>query len=652
MESTINRCRTAPVAVLAALLALLCAWVSPALGASPRPYAKLVPACGPPAQGEATCFAIGRVPVPAADAARPGVRRVPSSPAALTLGPAGGLTPALLASAYGYDPNAGGTGETVAVVDAFDDPNIESDLASFSTQYGLPSCTAGTGCFRKVGQTGSGSELPPADTKAWSVEISLDVEMVHAACPKCRILLVEANNALLANLGAAVSKAAELGALAVTNSYGGPEQVALGAPERTLFEHPGVAITAATGDFGYDWWTGGIPDPETPDAPASMPGVVSVGGTTLTLNGEGKRAQETVWNGNGVENEGEFKSGVSGGGCSIFFESPLWQRDAAGFAATGCGAKRLSADVAAVADPLTGFDIFDTYNCGAECEKLKGSSNWSTIGGTSVSAPLIASLYTLAGGADGLAYPAATLYAHLGSGSLFDVTKGSDGYCNNGGAACGVNAFYGERLDCEGTTACNATSGFDGASGVGAPASLSLFEPLLPKAVITPPAKAFAGSPATFSGSSSTDSYPGATRAYSWTFGDGQAGSGASVAHTYAAAGEYTVSLQVGDSYGLQSAPVTTKVLVTEPSKLEEEEAKKARELKEKEEAAKKAREAKEKKKRPRKPAKPKKKKKRRTKPAKPKKKKKRHAKRGKPKNGKGRWHRKPAASMKKPRPA
>ena len=438
--------------------------------------------------------------------------------------------------------------------------------------------------------------------------------MVHSACPNCKILLVEAKNAQLTNLGAAVSRAAEMGAVAVSNSYGGPEQEALGPPERALFEHPGVAVTAATGDYGYDWWTGSVPDPETPDDPASIPGVVSVGGTTLTLNSEGKRAQETVWNGNGRENENEFEDGVSGGGCSIFYESPPWQRNAAGFAAAGCAGKRLSADVAAVADPLTGFDIYDTYNCGAKCEALKGSASWSTIGGTSVSAPLIAALYALAGGAHGVSYPAATLYAHLGTGALFDVTSGGNGYCNNGGSACGVNAeYHGERLDCEGTTACNAAPGFDGPSGVGTPASLSLFEPLLPQAVITPPATAVAGTPATFSGASSTDAYPGATRTYSWTFGDGQTGTGASVAHTFAKAGEYQVGLQVTDSYGLKSAPVTTKVLVTAPSKLEEEEAKrrareeeaarklreeeasrKAREAKEKEEATRKSREAKE----------------------------------------------------------
>src|SRR5262249_20402539 len=156
-----------------------------------------------------------------------------------------------LSSAYGYDPSAGGAGETVAIVDAFDDPNIESDLAEFSAQYGLPACTSASGCFKKVGQSGSSAELPAADTKGWSVEISLDVETVHAVCPKCHILLVETKNAFMTNLGAGVAKAVEMGADVVSNSYGGPEGEPLSPSERALFEHPGTVIAAATGDFGY-----------------------------------------------------------------------------------------------------------------------------------------------------------------------------------------------------------------------------------------------------------------------------------------------------------------------------------------------------------------------------------------------------------------
>jgi hypothetical protein len=601
MESRHLRRRAAAQRIAFALVCVLfsLALASPALGAGTESggYARVRPACPAPGPGEATCFALGRVPAPAGEAAAAGVHRVPAHPSALTLGPAGGLTPSLLASAYGYSPGAGGSGETVAIVDAFDDPNIEADLAKYNEQYGLPACTTENGCFRKVGQSGSASELPVADTKGWSVEISLDVEMVHAACPKCRILLVESKNASLANLGAAVTKAVEMGAAVVSNSYGGPEEALhpLGAPERALFEHPGVVITAATGDFGYLWWAGPPPFPQTTNMPASMPGVVSVGGTTLNLNGEGKRSAESVWNGNGPLNEGEWQFGVSGGGCSIFFEATAWQHAAPGFPATGCGTKRLSADVSAVGDPLTGFDIFDTYECGSPCSSLKGGKAWSTIGGTSVSTPLIGALYALAGGADGISTPSLTLYAHLGGSSLFDVTKGGNGYCDDEGKACGVNAKFNESLDCEGTTSCNAVAGYDGPSGVGAPAALSAFEPPPLKAAIAPPEKLIAGTAATFGSAGSSDPYPGATRAFSWTFGDGKNGTGATVEHTYAAAGEYTVTLTTSDSYGLQSAPATIKVTVTGRTKEEVE--KEAKEKKEKEEQeALKAKEAKEKK--------------------------------------------------------
>ena len=453
--------------LLMGVLAFVHASGAKAAGAQPA-YVRVERACPAPFPGEASCFALGRVPVPASEAGRPGVKRLPARPAALALGPALGLTPALLASAYGFDPGSGGSGTTVAIVDAFDDPNIESDLAAFSTQYGLPPCTEADGCFTKLEQSGT-----PPDTKGWSVEVSLDVETVHSACPKCKILLVESRNAQMANLGAAVSTAVELGAAVVSNSYGGSEELpAPGPAERALFEHPGKVIVAATGDFGYDGWT--VAGPASPDMPASMPGIVSVGGTTLHLDEDGHRASETVWDGNGPSNAGESRAGVSGGGCSLLFEAPFWQRYAAGFAATGCGGARLSADVSAVADPVTGFDIYDTYNCGRACTELKGKKPWTTIGGTSLSTPLISAMYGLVGGANGISYPAMTLYAHLGGPSLFDVASGGNGWCDEEGPGCSVSGRFG----CERRSACNAVPGYDGPSGVGAPASLLAFQPV------------------------------------------------------------------------------------------------------------------------------------------------------------------------------
>jgi hypothetical protein len=519
--------------------------------------------------------------VPSAAAGESGVRPFTATRGALESGPAGGLTPEELASAYGYNRAAGGSGQTIALVDAYDDPNIESDLATFDTEYGIAPCTKANGCFTKVSQSGSATVLPVHDESGWSVEIALDVEMAHSACPNCKILLVEANTESFKNLAAAVGEAVSLKATEVSNSYGGHERE-LGPAELGAYKHPGVVIVAATGDHGYDDWTefvneGAPVAAEQPDAPASLPSVVAVGGTTLELNASGKRGSETVWNGNAaLDQRGEFEEGATGGGCSTLFTAEPWQRAALGYGATGCGGTRVTADVSAVADPITGFDIYDSYNCGPACEEFGGGEGWLTIGGTSVSTPLISSLYALAGGGHGVEYPSLTLYGHLGeSSSLFDITEGGNGYCDDGGLPCGANKVEEATVDCEGTTACNAAPGFDGPSGVGTPNSLNLFKPSLPTAVLTPPSPPEAGVPASFSGSSSVDTYPGAVLAYSWNWGDGTAlGTGVSATHSYGAPGEYTVSLTVTDSYGFKSAPATAVVKVEAVKKAEEPAAK------------------------------------------------------------------------------
>jgi PKD repeat protein len=592
--------------VLTALAVLLASAASaqagPAVPAPETGYARVQRACPPPPAGQATCFALVRHTVPASEAGSPGVHPFKLRAGAASAGPAGGLTPAQLASAYGYDPSSGGSGQTVAIVDAFDDPSIEADLKKFDTEYGLATCTEANKCFKKVGQTGETTSLPAADTSGWSVEIALDVEAVRATCPNCRILLVEANNAEFRNLGIAVEKAVELGATEVSNSYGGYEFTA-SSEDLAHYNHPGVAIAAATGDQGWDSWVRyyegfAPPAPARPNAPSSMPGVIAVGGTSLKLTAGEKRSSETVWNDDGTpSSRPAFVEGAAGGGCSVLFSAPLWQQDSAGFAATGCGAKRSAADVAAVADPLTGFDIVDSYNCGEICEGFKNGKNWLTIGGTSLSTPLISGMYALAGGAAGVEDPALTLYGHLGDATaVFDVTHGGNGYCNEEGATCGIDHELVEfgrpewRFDCEGTTSCNASTGFDGPSGVGAPASLSLFKPLLPIASITPPVKPVVGKSLTFSAAGSTDPYPGGAggTTYSWTFGDGGTASGIAPSHTYATIGKRTVTLTVTDGYGLKSAPKSVEIEVAEPSAQEIKEREEAAEQKADEEAAKK----------------------------------------------------------------
>jgi subtilase family serine protease len=292
-------------------------------------YARIRHACRRPTPKHPECLALGRVTVaPGTVGARPFVQ----NDGATESGPAGGLTPAQLASAYEYDPAEGGAGQTVALVDAYDDPNIEKDLATFDTNYGLPACTSANGCFTKVSQTGSTTSLPKADKEGWSVEITLDVESAHAVCESCKILLVEANESTNAALATAVDEAATLGATEISNSYGGIEE----AGEEAAYNHPGVVITASAGDEGYYGWdelnkNKSLPLPEKLAIPAALPTVVAVGGTSLYLNENGTRNSETVWNNNGPGDEVGLREkaamGATGGGCSTLFTSQPWQQD-------------------------------------------------------------------------------------------------------------------------------------------------------------------------------------------------------------------------------------------------------------------------------------------------------------------------------------
>jgi len=302
----------------------------------------------------------------------------------------------------------------VAIVDANDAPTAESDLAVYRSAYGLSACTTANGCFKKVNQ--SGGATPPAADGSWAQEISLDVDMVSATCPNCRILLVEANSASLGDLGTAVRTAATLGANAISNSYGASETQFFFAPDDSAYNEPGHAVTVSSGDSGY-----GV------EFPASSSHVTAVGGTTLTKAANGRGWSETAWSG-------------AGSGCSSFFSKPSWQKD------SGC-ATRMVADVSAVANPSTGVAVYDSY-------AYQGQSGWLEFGGTSVASPIVASVYALAGNASTIdaSYP----YSH--TGSLFDVVSGSNGTCL-------LKPSY----------FCNATAGYDGPTGLGTPNSTGAF---------------------------------------------------------------------------------------------------------------------------------------------------------------------------------
>jgi len=295
-----------------------------------------------------------------------------------------GYGPTQFHTAYGLPTTISTAGaKTIAIVDAYDDPNIASDLGAYDTQYGLPALGAypASPWFRKVNQTGGAS--PPAGDSGWGLEISLDVETAHEICQNCNILLVEANSASYANLGAAENEAAGLGASVISNSYGGGDSSADTAYDSLYYNHPGVVVTASTGDSGY-----GV------EYPASSPDVVAVGGTTLNLGADNSYGSETAW--------------VDGGsGCSAYEAKPSWQHD------TGC-AHRTVADVSADADPNTGAAVYDTY----------GYGGWLQVGGTSLASPLVASVYALSGNTTNGSAP------YSDPGGLNDVTSGSNGSCS------------------------------------------------------------------------------------------------------------------------------------------------------------------------------------------------------------------------------
>jgi len=385
---------TAVLAILAGGTAVL-APAADAVSTAGGPTSAAV--CAKATKGHATCLSWRRTDIKARKASAVAPMVTPS-----------GWSPNDLKSAYSIPTNLG-AGATVAVVDAYDNPKAEADLATYRSQYGLAACTTASGCFRKVSQTGSTTSLPNADA-GWAGEIALDIQMVSAVCPACHILLVEATSSSTTNLGVAENYAAtQPGVKAITNSWGGPESSADASANAKYFVHPGIAITASTGDDGYgtSW-------------PASAASVIAVGGTSLSRASTTRGWSESVWKG-------------AGSGCSTYVAKPVWQLD------SGC-AKRSIADVSAIADPNTGVAVYDSY----------GSGGWTVYGGTSVSAPIIAGMYALA---DNPAPSASYAYLAANLGGLNDVTAGQN--------STSCSSYL-----------CKAVAGYDGPTGMGTPNGL------------------------------------------------------------------------------------------------------------------------------------------------------------------------------------
>ena len=363
-----------------------------------------VSACAAPSPGTAACFAQFR-------SRALGVPASSGRSAAGATGPSSGYGPADIASIYHLDPKH--AGQLVAIVDAYDNPHAEKDLAVYRKAWGLPACTTANGCFSKINQRG-GSKAPTGDP-GWGVEIALDVDSVSAACPLCHILLVEADSSSLDDLGLAVDRAVVKGATIVSNSYGTQEFNGAVGYASKYYNHPGVAMVVSSGDNGFG----------PAGFPADAPRAIAVGGTTVTKKGAGW-AQD-AWSG-------------AGSGCSAWFAKPAWQTD------THCPG-RVVADVSALADPNTGLSIYDTY----QLPQVFGVPNgWVVVGGTSLSAPLIAGMIGLAGNAASLS-DAHYLYTH--AGALRDVVGGSNGFCG------------GDYL-------CTGVVGYDGPTGLGTPHGL------------------------------------------------------------------------------------------------------------------------------------------------------------------------------------
>ncbi len=301
--------------------------------------------------------------------------------------------PAQIRTAYGINNlSLDGTGQTIAIVDAYDDPAISQSLDTYDNQFGLTS--SGPTLYQQYGpassfltvlnQNGQTSSLPATDpsgagTGNWEVEEALDVEWVHAMAPGAQIILVEANSQSLSDLMAGVVTAAnQPGVSVVSMSWGFAEGQSVFAQDEALYDgdfttpagHQGVTFVASTGDYGT----------ADPEYPAFSPNVVAVGGTSLYLNGDSSYNNETGW--------GYFSNSAgtligSGGGTSLYEPEPTYQQ---GVQSTGF---RSTPDVSFVADPGTGAWIADTYN-------LSADNSFEVVGGTSLSAPCWAGLFAVA----------------------------------------------------------------------------------------------------------------------------------------------------------------------------------------------------------------------------------------------------------------
>ncbi len=351
-----------------------------------------------------------------------------------TTGPTG-LSPAQIRHAYGIDQISGnGAGETIAIVDAYNDPTVQSDLHMFDQQFGLADPT-----LTVVNQTG-GTSLPTANA-GWAGEIALDVEWAHAVAPGAKILLVEANSSSLGDLFAAVKFAAsQSGVAAVSMSWGTSEfsnEASYDSTFLTPSGHTGVVFVGAAGDSGAPI-----------EYPTASPNVVSVGGTTLHVDSQGNYISESAWSG-------------GGGGISKYESQPSYQQGVV----TQSTTKRTGPDVSYDADPNTGFSVYLTYGNST-------TKPWVQYGGTSAGSPQWAALVALAdqgrAAVGEAAFTTSTFLSQiygLSTSDLHDVSSGST----------------------SGSTRETAGAGYDLATGKGSPVANHLIADLIMVSLPTSP---------------------------------------------------------------------------------------------------------------------------------------------------------------------
>ena len=385
----------------------------PARPARPAPggTARMQAACPTARPGYARCFTLYRPQTSVNRAIAAGIPGRSSRPV--------GLTPREIEAAYRL-PVSRNSHQTVAVSIAFDTPKLAQYLAHYRSFFGLPRCTVASGCFRKVNQRGKASPLPESGVgSGWDLEATLDVSMISVACPHCKIIVVEAKDPSFANLARSEDAAASLGAEVISNSYGGREN-GLSLEFSKAYHHRGHTIVVSAGDFGYT----------AANFPADLTSVTAAGGTELARAHTKRGWRERTWL--------DAFNGAGGSGCSAYVSKPAWQHD------PHCPGRTV-ADVSAVAANIPIFN--------------RDYGGWVTVEGTSVSAPLLAGIYGLAGNASKI--PAGYAYSHRGG--LFDIVGGNNSLFVSAKQACGDDYL------------CVAKKGYDAPTGLGSPDGISAF---------------------------------------------------------------------------------------------------------------------------------------------------------------------------------